>query len=253
MAGEGMVLTERDRAILQLAAELGPVSRAQFERFGHFGSRTRANAVLGRLVRFSYLAVRRQPLVGGSRRLLYHLGRRGEDLLAVNGRRKRVKELSDLFLEHHLRTTDVRLAFPVTDDGDCILDRWLTDHELRTSRLGVIPDAYVEYRYRGLPFAAFVEVDLGTETLTRWEQKVVEYLRLARSGAFTTVCRLRYFRVLVITISMGRVETLQTAIARVTPTIFWLTTFDALAREGALASIWRRPATSSFHSLTQPQ
>src|SRR5687767_9032260 len=165
-----MVLTERDRAIVRDAAMLQLVSRPQFEQLGHFGSRTRANAGLARLVRFGYLASRRQPVVGGSRRVLYHLGRLGEEVLALKGGQRRFKELSDLFIEHHLRTTDVLLSFRTTNDAAYTLERCVTEQVLRSSRPGaVVPDAYLEYHHRGLPFAAFVEVDLGTESLARWE------------------------------------------------------------------------------------
>ena len=253
MTGSGMVLTERDRAVLRDTVELAPVSRVQLQRLGYFGSRTRANAVLARLVRFGYLAVRRQPLVGGSRRLLYHLGRNGEELLGVEGNGRRLKQLSDLFLEHHLRTTDVQIAFRVAEDPENVFDRWLTDEQLRSFNLGVVPDGYVEYRYATLPFAAFVEVDLGTETLKRWEKKAADYFRLAHSGAFAAVCRLRYFRVLVVTVSTGRVDSLQKAISRVTPKIFWLTTIGELTDRGAFAPIWRRAQTGASQSLTQSQ
>jgi hypothetical protein len=60
--------------------------------------------------------------------------------------------------------------------------------------------------------------------------------------------------VLVVTASSGRVETLRNTIGKITDQIFWLTTLDQLTREGALATIWQRPADGTFnHSLTQPQ
>lgn len=255
MIGSGIMLTDRDRAILHDVAEFDLVSRPQLQRLRHFGSRTRANAVLARLVRFGYLAVRRQPLGGGSRRLIYHLGPTGYEFLHLEEQRhtRRSKRLSDLFLEHHLRITDVRLEFMALKDPEYIFDRWLTDATLREAHLGVVPDGFVEYRYAGLPFAAFVEIDLGTETLRRWEGKAAGYLQLAKSGAFRSVCNLRYFRVLVIAPTPGRVQTLTKALGRITHKVFWLTTLAEIVSQGPLARIWRRPDDSpALHSLTQP-
>jgi hypothetical protein len=256
MAGKGMVLTERDRAVLRDVAELELVSRPQFQRRKHFGSRTRANAVLARLVRFGYLATRRQPVVGGSRRVLYHLGPVGQELLGIdsNGNLKgrRMKQLSDLFIEHHLRTNDVRLGFWVAAHPQYSFDRWITDAALRPLNLGLVPDGYVEYRHSGLSFAAFVELDLGTETLGRWEGKTREYLKLAYSGAFRSAFKHHYFRVLVITSSPGRLQSLQKTIGRITPKIFWLTTIDDVYRDGPMGLIWHRPQGTTLHSLTEP-
>src|SRR5712692_835797 len=165
--GRGMVLTTRDRQILVDLATFSTLTRQQLQRLGHFGSKTRANAVLLRLVRFHYLTCRRQPTVAGNRRAVYMLGPRGLQLLSgasdsPERQRRRMKLLSDLFLEHQLLVNDVRLGFH-NGGRDVRLGRWLTDASLRDLRLEIVPDGYAEYETSDGTFAAFIELDRGTE------------------------------------------------------------------------------------------
>lgn len=242
-----MVLTERDRAVLRDVAELEVVSRPQLQRLGHFGSRTRANAVLARLVQFGYLSSRVRPVSGGSKRLLYQLGPTATD----NPRNRRMKTLSDLFLDHHLMASDVRISFRTNTMPKYDFDRWVSDIQLHSLKLGVVPDGYAEYRHADLRFAAFIEADRATETLGTWEKKTHAYLKLAHSSAFYDAFKLRFFRVLVITTSEGRLASLQRAVGRTTEQLFWFTTHEQLVSEGPFAAIWRRPSTSQLHSLIE--
>jgi hypothetical protein len=249
-----MVLTARDRRIVTAVAEFGLLSRHQIARHLRFGSVTRANAVLLRLMRNRYLVRRIQPTLNGSRRQLYILGPLGVELMAPTGdrvNRRRWKEASDLFAEHQLLVNDVRLEFEHARVDGYRLLRWLTEHELRSRNLGIIPDGYAEYELAGKTFACFIEVDNGTETLVRIQQKAAAYLDLALSGRFESRFDRRFFRALMILPSAGRRKTVQLEVARRTDRLFWFTTFEALATAGPFGPIWQRPGQDAPQSLIQ--
>jgi hypothetical protein len=208
-----------------------------------FTSKTRANERLRRLVRHDYLAAKRQALPAGGPRLIYLPGRGLAESQEV---KRRYSDASDLFLRHQLGLVDIRLAF----EADTTVTRWLTDKDLGAAALGVIPDAYLEFQVGSLTFCAFVEYDRGTETLARFERKVRAYLDAAYSGAFERAFHRRYFRLLVVTDSDRRLSSLSDAVVRLTDKVVRLTTLAALSTSGPLASIWRRPGSSTPQSLT---
>lgn len=255
-AGSAMRLTPRDVDIIGDVAAYTVMTRDQIQRKRRIGSVPRANAVLIRLVRANYLSRRYQPTVVGTRRPVYFVGPRGAELLngaPLDGVRTRaqVAGLSDLFVQHQLALSDVRMVFEQSQPGFSY-ERWTSDLGLRDAHLGLIPDGYVEFAADGQRFTAFVEVDLGTESLTRWRSKVEEYIRLAHSGLYRKVFNRQFFRTLVVTPSERRVVHLQREIAVRTSEIFWLATTADLIARGPLAAIWRRPGHEKVHQLTQP-
>ena len=196
-----------------------------------FSSKTRANERLKKLTVAGYLSARRQPLSVGGPRLVYLPGR-----LMTDGRDTRVRltKASDLFLSHQLGLGDIRLAF----EQHTALSSWVPEKDLADLSLGLIPDAYVEYAVGDLTYCAFVEYDRGTlETLGRFRGKVQRYVDLAFSGRFERAFRRRFFRVLVVTDSDGRLRTLSQAIARTTDRIFWLVSKADLLGHGPLAHV----------------
>jgi hypothetical protein len=141
---------------------------------------------------------------------------------------------------------DIRLTF----EQHSHLVRWLPEKDLTGLSLGLVPDAYLEYEIGTLTYCAFVEYDRGTETLGRIERKIHAYLDLARSGRFDRTFKRRFFRVLVVADSAGRLATLSQTAARITDRILRLTTLKELSHHGPLTSIWRRPGATSSESLT---
>lgn len=243
MIGELLGLTERDRAVLSEVTRFGVMSREQLIRLKLFRSKTRANERLRRLVNHDYLTTRRQALQLGGPRFIYLPGRALADTQET---RRRFSEVSDVFLLHQLGLIDIRIAF----EAHTTLTRWLSDKELATATLGVIPDAYLEFQVGTPTFCAFIEYDRGTETLGRFERKVRAYLDAAYSGAFERTFHRKYFRLLVVTDTDRRLATLSADVARLTDKIVRLTTLAELSASGPLASIWRRPGTSISQSLT---
>lgn len=250
-----MVLTPRDIRIITDVSEYQMLSRKQLTHLGHFGSKTRANAILSRLTRFGYLSRRHLPAVAGTNHGLYFLGPTSAALLGtpkqtLATRRRNVRQISDLFLAHQMLITDVRLCFQKAPNLP--VQRWMNEAALRERELGVIPDGHIEYRYQDKAFGVFLEVDRGTETLTRFREKAAGYLRLAASGKYREVFGRLYFRVLVVAPSALRIAHLRQVIARETDRIFWLTSLPELFSHGPLASIWFRPVGEQLHSLTEP-
>jgi hypothetical protein len=253
-----MILTDRDRQIVAAVANFGILTREQIAMHLRFGSVTRANAVLLRLTRHQYLARRLQPSVRGTRRLTYVLGSVGAELLGYSqkGRdrntRRRWVSASDLFVEHQLAVNDVRLLFQHLDVSGYEFTSWRTERQLALLNVGVVPDGYCEYRVVDRSYGVFVEVDNGTESQSRWRQKVTAYLALAFGGKFTERFHRQFFRVLVTAPSERRLTGIAREIARRTDQIFWLALQSDLLHQGPLAHIWRRPTDSGPYSLINP-
>lgn len=255
LAGKGMRLMQRDRAVIQSVVDYQTLTREQLTKLGHFNSKTRANAVLLRLVRFAYLSRRYLPSIAGTQKALYFPGPNTAGVIRVRTDafrelRKRTKTLSDLFLEHQLLVNDVRLRFEC--DLRKNIERWITDTALRDLQLGLVPDGYVEFQSAGKSFAAFLELDRGTETLERWSGKVRAYLELARRGTHRETLGRQYFRVIVVAPSAARLENLRKATVRLTDRIFWFTDHQRLLVGGPFADIWLRSAGVERHELTEP-
>ncbi|HLG56864.1 MAG TPA: replication-relaxation family protein [Vicinamibacterales bacterium] len=243
MTGKALALTTRDRTLLAEVQRHSALTRDHLIRLKLFASKTRVNERLKRLTRAGYLSARRQPLLSGGPRFVYFPGRL---LTEAHARARSQQAWSDLFLNHHLGIVDIRLAF----EAHSTVTRWLSEHDLAGLAVGLIPDAYVEFRQDGLTYCAFIEYDRGTETLGRLERKVRSYLELAFSGRFERTFGRRFFRALLITDSVGRVATMTDAVAHVTDRVVRLTTRAQIVDHGPLAVIWRRPGQSSLESLT---
>jgi hypothetical protein len=104
----------------------------------------------------------------------------------------------------------------------------------------LIPDGYVEVRTPSKTLAAFLEIDLGNESLSVWKRKVEMYLQYAVSRNFEKRFSHPQFRVLVIADSERRMRSLQLATFTLTDKIFWFSTFDSIARGGFWSPIWLR-------------
>jgi hypothetical protein len=245
VTGKPLALTERDRAVVSEVTRFGVMSRDQLMRLKFFSSKTRANDRLKRLVDEGYLASRRQPLPAGGPRCVYLAGRLLTDERVA---RKRFADVSALFIDHQLGLVDIRLAF----EQHTHLLRWLPEKDLAGLSLGLVPDAYLEFEVSALTYCAFVEYDRGTESLGRVERKVRAYLDLAHSGRFERLFTRRFFRVLLVTDSPGRLTSLSQAVARLTNRILRLVTREDLSHCGPLMPIWRRPGATVSESLTVP-
>jgi len=236
----------RDMKILRAVGLMTVTDREQVKIACAFGSTTRVNARLLVLVRLGML--RRFYLgFGAGRKSVYALSEKGARMaeMAVRGPRRRQNEtlVADYGVDHQLAINDVycALAFRPLPVRGIRFRRWLSLHETVSPSLRLIPDGYFELDTPGGILAAFLEVDLGHESLTILKEKARQYLQLAVTSEFSRRFGHSRFRVIVLANSARRLRSIRAAIAPLTEKIFWFATLDA-ARKEFFANIWLRPA-----------
>lgn len=223
-----------------------------------------------------YLERAEQPvaLAEGRRPLVYFLNSAGADLVAAQlGIERREldwkpshNKVEWLFLDHLLKTNDIRIAIELAAPGAGFeVEEWVDDMSLsspgmkdeitivgaagKRERATVIPDGYVSLRGGRRRFRAFVEADRATVTLSSekpyrrtWARKVRAYQAYFESSRF----RERYqatkpFRVLTVTTTWARADHMKQITEEAGGgALFWFTTYQEATPEAMLfAPIWR--------------
>ncbi len=189
--GVKVAFTPRDLEILYLVGVCGVVRTRDVARF-FFGSRATATDRLRKLYCAGALECFVPALAADN---LYALTASGKErVLAahdVDGRAMKVVRKLPKKLDHALAITEVRLSVSLACRGNprYFLSSFETDAELAGERhaslLELIPDAVarIDDRVTGNRHAFFVEVDLGTESVS-WlvRRKLAVYARYARLG-----------------------------------------------------------------------
>ena len=248
MAGNNrtsLVLQERDRRLLEALESMRVVDREQAKVVCGFRSTRRANARLLALTRAGFL---KRAFVG-SRQAVYWLANR--ELQKARGRGDSVPEPAALFLRHRLEINRVQLlvqyaGIPVPGWW---FGRWQSFQQPINGALPLIPDGYFEIGSGQGVRSAFVEVDLGTEATPVLVKKASLYLQLATSGEFSKLFSRSQFRVLVVTTSERRLNSIRAAIAKLTDKIFWFGTLDMVTPERFWSAAWLRPTGNQQQSL----
>jgi len=249
-----LVLQPRDRTLFSALGIMRVVDRQQAARAAGFTSRTRANARLLALSRAGLLVRFFVGSVGGGRRSLYTLTQQGAELVGAQKgiNRKSGEQVSgDAFIEHQLHVNQVYLAAtqPRHENSTMHVSSWRVFYQPISKAIALTPDGYLELQTGGDIRPAFLEVDLGTESQTVWGEKVRQYVQLAVSGDFQRQFGRGKFRVLVIAPSEARLRSIQKTVLQRTDKIFWLTTFEAINRDGFCAAVWLRPSGEQKQSL----
>jgi hypothetical protein len=221
------------------------VDREQAKVVCGFRSTRRANARLLALTRAGFL---KRAFVG-SRQAVYWLANR--ELQKARGRGDSVPEPAALFLRHRLEINRVQLlvqyaGIPVPGWW---FGRWQSFQQPINGALPLIPDGYFEIGSGQGVRSAFVEVDLGTEATPVLVKKASLYLQLATSGEFSKLFSRSQFRVLVVTTSERRLNSIRAAIAKLTDKIFWFGTLDMVTPERFWSAAWLRPTGNQQQSL----
>lgn len=240
MAGNNrtsLVLQERDRRLLEALESMRVVDREQAKVVCGFRSTRRANARLLALTRAGFL---KRAFVG-SRQAVYWQANR--ELEKARKRGDSAPEPAALFLRHRLEINRVQLlvqyaGIPVPGWW---FGRWQSFQQPINNTLPLIPDGYFEIASAQGVRCVFVEVDLGTEATPVLVKKASLYLQLATSGDFTKIFSRSQFRVLVVTTSERRVNTLRSAIAKLTDKVFWFGTLDMVTADSFWSAVWLRP------------
>jgi Replication-relaxation len=250
----GFVLQDRDRHLLRELEVMRVIDREQAKLVGGFGSTTRANARLLALRKAGLLRRYFQPTTAGGMRALYALSLSGAQLLGLQYRGPRRKQnevlVADFFVAHQLAVNEIycTLKYRPIPVPEARFVRWASFSKPIDSGRSLIPDGYVEI-LAGKPIAAFLEIDLGHEGQKVWKAKIETYLRYAVSGQFQREFREPRFRVLVITNSERRAESIRALAGSLTEKVFWFSTFSLINRDGFWSSVWVRPRDTQKQPL----
>jgi len=250
----GFLLQDRDRHLLSELDIMRIVDREMAKVVGGFRSTRRANC---RLLQLTQTGLLRRFFVGSvahGRKAVYTLSPKGVDL--VNAKLGGIVRpqgrlvVGDRFVEHQIGINQIYLAvkYRSTVQAGIRLIRWVVFRTAISETIRLTPDGYFELAGEGVA-SIFLEVDLGTEALSVWQQKTASYLQLAISGEFQRKFRQPQFRVLVVATSERRLANIRATVATSTDKIFRFTTFDNIHRDGFWSSIWLRPKGDQRHSL----
>lgn len=251
--GRGMILQSRDEGLLRELAILRVIDREQAKAIAGFGSTTRANARLLALYRQGLIRRFFQGTQAGGRKALYALSTKGARLVGVAHRELGFANdellATNFFVAHQLAENQIYcgVKFGHIPLPDAKFVRWIVFRDPVAPSL--VPDGYFEVSTSQGIVASFIEVDLGQEGLKVWKAKVEKYLQFAASGNFEVQFHLPRFRVLVIANTPQRMNAIREVVRRATHKIFWLSSLEAIGREGFWSSVWYRPegeTTKSF-------
>jgi hypothetical protein len=251
----GLVIQDRDRQLLAELSVMRIMDRDAARIIGRFHTVRRANRRLLLLTRAGLLRRFFVGSVAHGRKAVYTLSARGAALVsAKQGGIQRPSErlvVGDAFVEHQAGINAIYLALryiPIPFTGVRLL-RWHTFHQPISDQIKLTPDGYFEIAFLESIRAMFLEVDLGTEALSIWQQKVGSYLQLAVSGEFPKKFRQPKFRVLIVANSDRRLQNIRATVLKSTDKIFWFTTFENIHRDGLWSAVWLRPTGDQLHSL----
>ncbi len=257
-------LTKRDLAVIQAVYEYRALTTPQIEQLLFSpGKDTRCRKRLQRLYHHGYLWRDEQPtkLSQGRAPLVYRLDTNGVELLAElwGLERKDIdwrqsdNTLSDLFLNHLLRTNDVRLAIAVAaENHGFTIEEWLDDATLRKAqnkdyvtipgtgekeeKAALVPDGYFHLDTGSHDYHHFLEVDLRTVVgkssrwgRRDWARKIRAYLAYYDSGQYQQRYETTSLRILTVTTGARRLKNLKEITERAGGRKrFWFTTFEEL-------------------------
>jgi len=243
----GIVLQRRDRHLLYELAMMRAIDRDQAKVIAGFGSTTRMNIRLLKLTRAGLLKRFYMGAGGKKAKAIYACSERGAAFVGLPDRGpRRIRDealVTDFFVEHQLAVNDIYCAvkYPRVPAPDVHFRRWLAFYERIVPALRLIPDGYFELETPLGILAAFLEGDLGKETLGVWKEKVGNYLQLAGSGEFKRRFEAEQFRVLVVAPGERRLHSIRKIVAAMTPKIFWFAHLEAIRQDGVFAPAWFRP------------
>lgn len=249
------MIQDRDLRLLREIAVLRIVDREQVKRIAGFRSTRRTNSRLLTLARGGLLRRFFLGTEGGGQKALYALSKAGARLVdaPLRGLRRTQNEVlvADFSVMHQLAVNELHCAvrFGPVPASDVQFGKWVSFNEWLEPGTRLIPDGYFEMASGEKILAAFVEVDLGHESLSVWKEKVARYLRYAVSGEFAKRFGQSQFRVLVVANSERRMQSLRAATRSLTEKVFWFSTFEAVIRGGFWSAAWLRPGGAEHRTL----
>ena len=254
-----MRLTDRDVSVILSVYENRFMRRDQIQRL-HFptSSVQATSARLKKLSDHKFLDKLQRPVAGGAAQAVYALNKRGADVVAMNRdvSRHQVHWKRDnnrvewFFMEHSLAVSEFKVCLDLAlkerseelyfyQRGDRSLIRRVSDPRGKKKYLVVAPDAFFGVQAEKGKYIFFVEIDLGTETLKRFQEKVIAYKQYWKSRKFKEDYGFNHFRVLTVAESETRLANLIHATGEIGGKyMFVFTTFAGLHNVGIFEPVW---------------
>ena len=210
------------------------------------------NKLLDRLIR---------PVAYGSSQAVYALDKKGAQVVAnILGKwlhqinwTSDYKRIKFLFLDHTLQIAEFKVNLDISLNnysdlnlefykrGDKSLIRRVSDPRGKKKYVVVAPDAFFGLKSAEGKYYFFLEVDMGTEALKRFAEKVIAYKEYWKNGKYSKDYGFNHFRVLTITKSEKRLLNLITATQKANgKNMFLFTTFSAIEKD-IFDPIWISP------------
>lgn len=273
-----MRLTERDVDIIQAVNDHRALLGSHIQDL-FFGSQSTAQYRLSRLFHHEYLDRHFMTVVSGgpaSSPTIYTVGRHGEQVLAERRgytvselRRPKGGTLAWQFLEHLLKLNDFRVAVALAARAnEWDVDVWedeplfranpdyvmVSDSRGRMRKKPVLPDGYFRLAVPQGRAHFFVEVDRGSEPLSKFRPQVEVYQAYTASGQYQARYSKTSLRVLVITTSARRLANLKATTREAGgDRKYWFTTFDRVTPATVLTgAIWQRLGDDTQQPLVRP-
>jgi len=271
-----MQLTGRDIQIVLTVYEYRLLSAHQLETLffpstkkNSHSRRSTCQRRLQLLYHHGFLERLPQPVILGQGRapFVYALDGGGANLVANQlgidraeiGWKPKHNQLGPQFMDHSLVINDLRVVIQrLVEIGVLEVDQWVDEFTLksvemqqkvpylvqRTRPVRKYPDGYFILRRSGSEQQThfFLEVDMGTMTNARWQEKVKAYNEFRQSGQSQRHYGTQNFRVLAITTSKQRLSNLKRATEQARgDRYFWFTTQAAVniwQPETILEAVW---------------
>lgn len=264
-----MRLTERDVDILKAVAEYRILRQDHIQQL-FFGSKSTAQYRLSHLYQHGFLNRHFLPVYAGWSPTLYALDKRGVALLKAACGIDRVNlwdaENGHEFLSHTLAINDFRVAVTVAcRQAGYTLAQWIGEASLKADydrvtisdpngkkqSVSLIPDSYFTVETPKGRASFFLEMDMGTMTLRRFQNKIRAYLAYLESKAYQQRYQTKSLRVLTVTTSAVRCANLKTTTEQIhRERVFWFTHQALVTVDQVLhAPIWQLVGYDSQHPL----
>jgi len=254
--------------IRALADDFRLLTRQQIGELFPMGSASRLNFRLRRLRDGKFLSARPILTDGTTVKYGYYLGPQAHTLFPhpteqriVAAIRQQAAQLSDSGLAHRMLVDSVHIRFLTATRyyPEYKLLTWVDQYSQWWATLTEygIPfhaDGYGEYlmlTYFDSLFTFFLEVDRGTERGQTINQKIDQYIAYGESGLHERQFAAKAYRVLVITSTPRRAESLLRTIEARTDKYFWITSWDHFREAKLFDPCWLRPHHKGHHSLAE--
>ena len=259
-----MALTKRDKAIIFSVYENRFLRRDQIQKLYFAGKSLPAcNMRLKKLYENRFLERIIRPVAYGSSQAVYALDKNGVQVVAklvkkepyqIDWNRDKNK-VRFLFLDHTLQIAEFKVNLNISlknPETNLIfyqresksLKRKVLDPRGIKKYLVVMPDAFFGLQNDKGKYYFFLEVDMGTETLKRFQEKVIAYKEYWKSGKYLKDYGFNHFRVLTIAKSEKRILNLLLASQKKgAKNMFLFTTFSAIENKGMFYPIWISPVS----------